>query len=347
MFDDQITWEQKPAWLNNLGVHSEIALASRIRLARNVKGVPFPQNAPESKLDEIVIQVQDIFEEMDQFTFWPIHRFSNQQRLLLQEKRLISPEFAKQSDHAALAFDSTGLTSIAVNEEDHIRLQVLDGGFNLEFLWGHINDVDQIFDRSLEYSFSDQLGYLTSSPTNTGTGLRISLLLHLPALELEGRLESIFEESNFFELNVCGFYGQGNDLFGSIYQISNRLTLGLTEFSLLDDFLKIGSEIVDKEQEARQRLLENRGIEVEDKVFRSLGILKHAKLLNTFEFIEHYSNLLLGINIGLIAEIDKQELHDLLLWTQPAHLQWRYGKELNSTEQDAVRAEVVKARLRI
>ena len=347
MFDDQIIWDKKPAWLSNLGDQSEIALASRIRLARNLKGLPFPKNASQNKLDEVIIQVRDIIGEMENFTFWPVHRFNDQQRLLLQEKRLISPEFAKKSDFAAVGLDASGLTSIIVNEEDHVRLQAIDSGLNINFLWEQVNSIDQVFDQTLGFSFSEELGYLTSSPTNTGTGLRISLLLHLPALEFEGSLESVFKRSYSFDLGVRGFFGDGIDVVGSIYQISNRLTLGLTEFSLLDDFLKIGSGIVDKEHKARQKLLENHGIEVEDKVFRSLGILKHAKLLSAFEFIEHYSNILLGINIGLITEIDKQELHDLLLWTQPAHLKLRFGKEFNTIEADVVRAEMVKTRLSI
>ncbi len=170
-------------------------------------------------------------------------------------------------------------------------------------------------------------------------------MMHLPALEMEGKLKSLFQTSENFELTVRGFYGEKSDVVGSIYQISNKLTLGWKEHELLEDLLKIALQIVDKEQEARQNLFENKSIEIEDKVFRSLGIIERARLLSSVEFIEHYSNFILGIKRGLVTDMEKQELQNLLLWVQPAHLQLLYGKNMSAIERDAIRADMVRMRL--
>ena len=343
-------WDNEPPWLNVGGVHSDITISSRIRLARNLQGYPFPQKASEEKLNEVLVQIQEIVENTAHFTefqFCKMQQLSKNECQLLMERRLISPEFAKRSRNRAVLFDKLGRSSIMVNEEDHFRLQLLDSGIKLEFLWGLIHDLEQKFEEKLGFSFSKDFGYLTSCPTNTGTGLRISVLMHLPALELEGKLDSIFYASDVFELEVRGFYGEKSDVVGSIYQISNKLTLGWTELKLLEDILKIALQIVDKEQEARKKIFETRNIEIEDKVFRTLGIIERARMLSSYELIEHYSNLIVGIDSGLIIDIEKQELQNILLWAQPAHLQLQYGEDLSEIERDVIRADMVRTRLRL
>jgi len=349
MSDINEIWEMPVPWLSGQGIHSDVALAGRMRLARNLENYPFPHHASEDKLEEIVTRIQDVITSqtvLPEATFIPLQRLSLSERQMLLERRLISPEFAQRSSHGAVVLDRQCRISLMVNEEDHIRLQALDAGMNLDLLWEQVHRVDMDLGKVLDYAFSEEFGSLTSCPTNTGTGLRISILMYLPALALdEGNLGAIFHQANPAGLTVRGFYGEGSDVVGNIYQISNKLTLGWTEFRLLEDLLKIASQIVDKEQDARRKLMENRHIDVEDKIFRSLGLLERARKLSSREFIEQYANLMLGILIGLITEIEPQALHELILWVQPAHLQWQYGKDLSPVERDVYRAEMVRTKL--
>ncbi len=347
MFRLQQIWEQPVPWLSD-GPHSDVVLASRIRLARNLENLPFPHHAPNENLDEVIAKVCDavrISSVVPEENFIEDGELSSADRQLLLERRLISPEFAQRARRAAVVFDETGRTSIMVNEEDHLRLQILDAGLNLEFLYEQIQEVDRALGQILEFAFSQEFGYLTSCPTNTGTGLRVSVLMHLPALDATEGLKAALGQSSPSGLTIRGFYGEGSDVVGNIYQISNKLTLGWTELRLLEDLLKIAREIVDKEEKARLKLLEERSVEIEDRVFRSLGILERARILSSREFIEHYSNIMLGIHIGLITEIDPADLKELLLYVQPAHLQWQWGKEMPAADRDVYRAEFVRTRL--
>lgn len=350
MFEKQEIWDVKPNWLDGFGVYSDIIVASRIRLARNLKNFWFPHKASPDQLEEVLAQVSDAVEDTRRFTglsFWWIEEFSELERQLLLERKLISPEFVRKSEFTALALGEKGRVSVMVNEEDHLRIQFLDAGIQLDMLWDQIQNIERLLGQKLNYAFSNDFGYLTCCPTNTGTGLRGSILLHLPALEYAGQLESVFNEEKSFDLSIRGYYGEGSEVVGSMYQISNKLTLGLTELNLLDGLLKIAMKIVDKELKVRREFMENRSIGIQDKIFRSLGILERAKLISSSEFMQHYSNLMLGIDLGFLPDINRQDLQNLFLWTQPAHLQLRQGKELNALERDVLRAEMIKSELRL
>ncbi|HDL18027.1 MAG TPA: ATP--guanido phosphotransferase [Bacteroidetes bacterium] len=350
MFEKQKLWDVRPKWLDGFGVYSDIVVAGRIRLARNLKNFGFPHKASQDQLEKILTQVADAVEETRKFTglsFWWIEEFSELERQLLLERKVISPEFARKTERTALALGEWGRLSVMVNEEDHLRIQLLDTGIQLDVLWDQIQNIERLLAQKLIFSFSDDFGYLTCCPTNTGTGLRGSILLHLPALEHTGQLKSVFNEEKSFDLSIRGYFGEGSEVVGSMYQISNKLTLGLTEFNLLDGLLKIALKIVDKELKVRREFMENRNIGIQDKIFRSLGILERARLISSSEFMQHYSNLLLGIDLGYLPEINRLDLQNLFLWTQPAHLQWREGKELHALERDVMRAEIIKSELRL
>ena len=340
-------WEQPVCWLQD-GPHSDVVIASRIRLARNLENIPFPNHAEPESLEKVVSRVREavahagVFPEDQIFLSENLTPFDRQ---VLLERRLISPEFAQNNRETAVAVDDTARFSVMVNEEDHLRLQILDAGLDLELLWEKLRDLESALNRELNFAFSEEFGYLTACPTNTGTGMRVSVLMHLPALDATEGLKNALSQVSPSGLSVRGFYGEGSDVVGNIYQISNKLTLGWTELRLLEDLLKIAREIVDKEEKARQQLLEDHSIEIEDRIYRSLGILERARILSSREFIEHYSNLMLGIHIGLITEIDPADLRELLLWVQPAHLQAQWGKEMPAAERDVYRAEFVRQRL--
>ena len=339
--------EQPVPWLDE-GPHSDVVIASRIRLARNLENQPFPNHASSDSLQEIVLQVEWAVRNagvVPEGRFVRSGELSPGDRQLLLERRLISPEFARGVRESAVAVSEDFRFSVMVNEEDHLRIQILDAGLNLELLWEEIQAQERLLGQELPFAFSGEFGYLTACPTNTGTGMRVSVLMHLPALDATEGLQEALSQMSPSGLSVRGFYGEGSDVVGSIYQISNKLTLGWTELRLLEDLLKIAREVVDKEEKARRKLLEDRSIEIEDRVFRSLGILERARILSSREFIEHYSNLMLGIHIGLITDLDPAALRELLLWVQPAHLQWRWGKEMPAADRDAYRAEFVRSKL--
>jgi protein arginine kinase len=348
MYELDEIWDILPVWLKGESTYSDVIISSRIRLARNLDNFPFPTNATDKKLSDIVNEIQNIVEANEFFStmqFWRLSELSQPERQMLVERRLISPELSQKPDFGAAMFDSQNSISLMINEQDHFRLQIIDSGIELEYLWEKIHKIEQLFDEALHFSFSEDLGFLTSCPTNTGTGLRVSIVFNLPVLAFEGNLETVYDNPNLLKLTIKNYFGEENDIIGSIYQISNQLTLGWTEHKLLDAFLKIALQIVDKEQAARYKLLENRNVQIEDKVFRSLGVIERAKMISSVEFIEHYSNLKLGIELGLINKIEKHDLHELILWVQPAHLQWRFGKELNSLERELIRAEMIRTKL--
>ena len=341
---------EKPVpWLECTGLNTDVVISSRLRLARNLKQFPFPNNSQVKVLDDIVKEARQIFQSNSEFLDWEfssLDLFTYSEKQVLLERRFISPEFAKKTNHAAISIDESCNFSIMINEEDHFRIQILDSGMDLEMLWQSLNLVEEQLNQNISFAYDSQFGYLASNPLNSGSGLRVSVLLHLPALKITGGLGAIMNRAIFSGMMVNGFYGKGQDETGYIYQIYNNLAIGWNVPELLQIIIKIVRRVVDKEQEARQKLQEYRKrIDVEDKVFRSLGILERARKLRSREFMEHYSNLKLGTSLDIITEIDSDILQELLLWVQPAHLQYYFGDEMSLMEQEIFRAEMVRSRL--
>jgi len=233
-----------------------------------------------------------------------------------------------------------------VNEEDHLRIQALRSGLQLEEAWEQINKVDDALEQKLDYAFHPRFGYLTACPTNVGTGIRVSVMLHLPALKLTGEIEKVFRAAKDMRLAVRGLYGEGTEATGDFYQISNQTTLGKSEDDIIADFKHVVvPKIIDYEHHARKTLLNDRTVALDDKVCRALGILRAARLMTSDETLGHLSHLRMGVNLGRVKDIDLQKINELFLLTQPAHLQKLKGKKLEGDLRRAARAEFIRERL--
>src|SRR5437762_1841070 len=236
--------------------------------------------------------------------------------------------------------------SIMVNEEDHLRLQVLRSGLQLEEAWEQINKIDDALEAKLDWSFHPRFGYLTACPTNVGTGIRVSVMLHLPALKLTGEIEKVFRAAKDMRLAVRGLYGEGTEATGDFYQISNQTTLGKTEDEIISDFKhQVSPKIIDYEHHARRTLLNDRTVALDDKVCRALGILRSARLLASEATLLLLIHLRMGVNVGRVKDIDPRTLNELFLLTQPAHLQKIQGKKLEGDLRRAARADYIRQRL--
>ena len=251
-------------------------------------------------------------------------------RQLLVERHLISKPHAAAEGARGVAVGQNETLSIMVNEEDHLRIQVLRSGLQLEEAWEQINAVDDALESKLDFAFNARFGYLTACPTNVGTGIRVSVMLHLPALKLTGEIEKVFRAAKELRLAVRGLYGEGTEATGDFYQISNQTTLGKSEDEIIHDFKHVViPKIIEYEQHARRTLLNDRTVALDDKVHRALGTLRNARLMGSEETLGWLSHLRMGVNLGRVKGIDIRTLNELFLLTQPAHLQKMQGKKLD------------------
>ena len=339
---------ETPAWLDCNAPDSDVVLSSRVRLARNLRNVPFPNRAKPEILEGVLDQVEEAYssvEFLSKAMFFDMGQLSNDEQYILAERRVISPEFVGKTIPEGLILGDSGHFSIMINEEDHLRLQALDSGFQPEKLWGLTEQIDRQMSHLIDYAFSDEFGFLTACPTNTGTGLRVSLFMQLPGLSITERLENVLKKKPPSGLIIRGFYGEGSDVIGDIYQISNQFTLGWTEWRILEDIEEIARNIIEQERLARLEVIENDSVHLEDRVFRALGVIEHAKIISSLEFIELFASLKLGIVTGLLPEIDHQLLNDLLVMSQPMHIQRMAGRSLTPLERDIFRADFVRKNL--
>jgi protein arginine kinase len=340
---------KRPApWLNGSGPDSSVVLSSRIRLARNISEFPFPPAAPSDTREKIIDLAQSAFTripDLKKGTFFRSGDIDSLHQTFLAERHLISPQFMQDGSGRGLYIDDREKVSIMLNEEDHIRLQVLSSGMSLYDCWEFANKVDDEIGNVLQFEFDDEFGFLTACPTNVGTGLRASLLIHLPGLVLTREIDNVINRISKVGLMVRGFYGEGTDVLGNLFQISNQTTLGRTEEEVIDSLSKISSQIIEYEKGAQETLMKDAPEQIEDKVWRSYGILVHARVLTSNEVMNLLSALRLGLSLELIDRIDYKMLNELLIITQPAHLQKYVGREMDTTERDMIRADLIRQRL--
>ena len=340
---------KKPApWLNGEGPDSFVVLSSRIRLARNVSEFPFPPAASIDVREKIIDLLQDAFTRVPYLktgSFFKSSDVDSLSQLFLAERHLISPQFMQEGSGRGLLIDDDEKISIMLNEEDHIRLQVLSSGMSLYDCWEKANKVDTGLAQVLDYDFDDEFGFLTACPTNVGTGLRASILIHLPGLVLTREIDNVIGRISKVGLMVRGFYGEGTDVLGNLFQIANQTTLGRTEEEVIDSISKISKQIIEYEKNAQETLMKDAPDQIEDKVWRSYGILTNARVLTSNEVMNLLSALRLGLSLGLIDKFDYRELNELLIITQPAHLQKFVGREMDPNERDMIRADLVRNRL--
>ncbi|MFH2145343.1 MAG: protein arginine kinase [Candidatus Omnitrophota bacterium] len=342
--DDLI--KQTSGWLKNTGPNSEIIFSSRVRLARNLEKAVFTNRAKKKQQEQTLELISSAVSSLESIKnkglFLKILDMSNIDKQFLVERHLISRELAVNTDVKAVAFSVDEIISIMINEEDHMRIQLLQPGFNLDECWRKIDEVETELEKKLDFAFSVKWGYLTACPTNTGTGMRASVMLHLPALVLTKQIDRVIQAILKLGLTVRGLFGEGTEAAGNFFQISNQVSLGRSEEEIIDNIKRIIKQIIEYEQNARQVLLNQNKSSVADQVWRSYGILKNAHIISSSETIELLSNVRLGIDLGLIKQPTRETVNELFILTQPAHLQKLESKELSSRERDVKRAELIR-----
>lgn len=338
-------------WLRGAGPHSEIVISSRIRLARNLAGYPFVNRANRRQRFEILERCKNevMSGRLAEGVVWVSLPESNElDRLLLVERHLISRQHAQAGEDLprAVAIGADETFAIMVNEEDHLRIQVLRSGMQLSEAFDQINRLDDVLEEHLDFAYARRFGYLTACPTNAGTGIRVSVMLHLPALKLTGEIEKVRRAARDMHLAVRGMFGEGSDALGDLYQVSNQTTLGRSEQDILADFQNaVVPQIIAYEQQARQALLRQRLAQLDDKVWRAWALLTHARVIGSEEVLGLLSHLRLGVNLGRIDRIDIRTINELFLLTQPAHLQRLTGREMDAAGRREARAQLIRQRL--
>ncbi|MFL2876308.1 MAG: protein arginine kinase [Pontiellaceae bacterium] len=330
------------SWLET-GVDQGPVISSRVRLARNLDAYYFPSWAPENQKHAIWNQSHSLFSTIDRdYLCWEMGGTPGMDKDLLFERHLISQELATKDKDSGVFVSTDEMMSIMINEEDHIRIQALKPGLNVKEAWESASAIDDELEQTLTYAYNARLGYLTSCPSNVGTGLRASVMLHLPGLVLLEEMDSVINGISKIGLAVRGMWGEGTEAVGNIFQISNQITLGKVEEQIVNHLEQIVLELVDHELNARQRLMNEKQIIIKDHISRSFGLLSHAKLMASGEALNLLSTLRLGLDLSLINGINRQEMDQLFISTQPAHLQKIEGNELNPNERDIVRAEMLR-----
>jgi protein arginine kinase len=336
-------------WLRGSGPMSEVVISSRVRLARNLSGFPFLSRCSRTQRGALERRVRDTVlgaDIADKPFYVDLEQAPEVDRQLLVERHLISKPHAVGEGARGVAIAEDETVSIMVNEEDHLRVQVLRSGLQLDEAWEQISEIDDKLESKLDFSFHPRFGYLTACPTNVGTGIRVSVMLHLPALKLTGEIDKVFRAAKELRLAVRGLYGEGSEATGDFYQISNQTTLGKSEDDIISDFKhQVIPKIIDYEHHARRMLLNDRTVALDDKVCRALGILRTARLMASEETLFLLSHLRMGINLGRVTEVDIKRVNELFLLTQPAHLQKLQGKRLDGDVRRAARADFIRKRL--
>lgn len=324
---------------------SDVVISTRIRLARNLMDYEFPARLSIEKKCRVAAIVKDaalgIADAVSgRFSYIQMSELTQEEAVSLVERHLVSPEFISDRQGRGLLLLDNESASIMINEEDHIRIQVIRPNMDLEGAYEIADKIDDIFDSQLDYAFSERLGYLTQCPTNIGTGMRASLLLHLPALRESGAMGKIAASLSKLGFTIRGMYGEGADPKGSVYQLSNQVTLGISEKEAIDNLRDITMQLVSQERAAREAMAEN--ITILDSLYRSFGILHYAKLLSNDECWKLLSDLRFGVEIGIFENIDYDTINRLMIEVQPATLMKNIGKKLTSLERDQIRAELVR-----
>jgi protein arginine kinase len=336
-------------WFNDKGPESDIVISSRVRLARNLKDYPFPWKMSKEQETSLLNRIREAFmgngSVAKSFLFLDIQSLGPIDRHSIVEKHLISPELAESSRICGALISRDEKISIMVNEEDHLRIQALFGGLQIDKALGLCSKVDTYLEEKMDFAFDNRFGYLTCCPTNIGTGIRASAMLHLPALTMTGYIRGVLDACTKLGIAVRGLYGENSEASGNMYQISNQVTLGLADNEIVTNINHIAFQIIEQERTLRSELFKQNPSRMEDKVYRSLGIFSHARIMSTEEGMKLLSDVRLGVDMGIIKNINTEILNELLLLTQPATLQKMAGGPLGSEERDIMRAEVIRKKL--
>jgi protein arginine kinase len=337
-------------WLRGQGPQSEIVISSRIRLARNLASYPFIRRCSDA--DRVAVE-RTFREAIATVPEWKSLIYVNVSadlssidRQFLVERQLISRELSEASGARSVFIDHQETYSLMINEEDHLRMQVMHSGLDLDAAWQQISQMDDWLDERVPYAFHERLGYLTACPTNVGTGMRVSVMLHLPALVITQQIEKVFRSLQKMGLAVRGLYGEGSQAMGDFYQISNQVTLGRSETDLLKQVAEVIPVIIDYEHQARAFLVKESRKDLHDRVSRAYGILCTAQTISSEETLHLLSSVRMGIYLGLIKDLEIPTINKLFIHTQPAHLQKLRGMNLDTAERNVERAHYLQDHLR-
>ena len=336
------------SWLASSNSDDNVAISSRIRLARNLSSLTFPINSSESERNQILSIISPIIKKnkiLKGLTEFNINSLSEIDKCFLLERHLISRDFCKGGSGSSLIINETEACSLMINEEDHIRLQVMQPGLSLQNIWTIIDDIDKNLNKKISFAYNKTLGYLTSCPTNVGTGMRASVMLNLPGLTFAGHLNAVIRGVGKLGLTVRGLYGEGSECMGNLYQVSNQSTLGESEFQIIHRLEKIILQIINHEKNARQQLLETRQNFLQDYIGKAYGILRYSYILSSREALNLLSTLRMGVDLKMFTSLEIHTINDLFIAIQPAHLQKHSMKELSSVERNILRAKIIREKL--
>jgi len=335
-------------WLRGVGPESDIVISSRIRLARNLADYPFISRASDQDrvhiLNDLHESIQDIAQN-EEILCVNVEDLGGVDRQFLVERQLISRELAESRGARSVTIGRAENFSLMVNEEDHVRIQVMQSGLDLDTAWERINRIDDQIEQHVTYAFDETLGYLTACPTNVGTGMRVSVMLHLPALVMTRHIEKVFRSLHKISLAVRGLYGEGSQAMGDFYQISNQVTLGRAEEDIIKQVCDVVPVIIGYERQARDFLVREKQENLHDRVARAYGILRNAQTISSEETMHLLSSVRMGINLGLIEDLKIPVINELFIHTQPAHLQKLSGTELDTTDRNIERARYLRTHL--
>lgn len=341
----EVTCGYKSKWLETAGPEGEIVLSSRVRLARNIRDLPFPYLASDSQTEEVLRQVGNIYEKhapcFAGFSFWPVKDISSLSRQVLVEKRLVSPQLIREPRNSAFLLHADEAVSIMVNEEDHLRIQCLLPGLQLEEALQEAGKYDDLLEQELDFAFHEEWGYLTACPTNVGTGLRASVMAHLPGLVLTKQINRVLAAVAQVGLAVRGLHGEGSEISGNLVQVSNQITLGQSEEEIVRNLYGVTRQIMEQELQARQLMLNEGRDFLADRVNRALGLLKHALLMPAAEAMQHLSDVRLGVDLRLVEGVPANVFKELMVMQSPACLQLAAERELTGLEFDRERGRVI------
>ena len=335
------------SWINETGPARDVVLSSRTRIARNVANIPFPSIMKPEHGEQVAQKIRSCFSsntslEEPRFNFMYMRDVPAVERQILVERHLASQDLMENIKVSALLLDTKEKVTVMINEEDHIRMQCILPGLQLNQAWEVLSKVDDVIEEQVEYAFHEKLGYLTCCPTNVGTGLRSSVMMHLPALTMNKQMNVILQTISKIGLTARGIYGEGSEALGSIYQISNQITLGPSEDDIISNLTIACKQIIDKERFARKALYKTSGIQFDDAVWRSIGILQNARVLEIKEFMALISQIRLGVSLGLVSAFTLEKIDGLMTIGQPAGIVKKSGKSADASEIDIIRADVIR-----
>ncbi|GIO34985.1 MULTISPECIES: protein arginine kinase [Paenibacillus] len=337
-------------WMRGTASDSDIVISSRVRIARNLQHMPFPLLATRQQSEEVLNRLAKVadtqaIKSLGTFYTVKLDEIEPIDKRVLVEKHLISPSLANESQNGAVMISEDESVSIMINEEDHLRIQCLYPGFQVREAWEKATAIDDQFEAEVDYAFDDKRGYLTSCPTNVGTGLRASVMMHLPALVMTQQINRILSAVSQVGLTVRGIYGEGSEAIGNLFQISNQITLGQTEYEIIDNLHSVVLQIIEHEKNARTRLMNDSRLRITDRIKRSYGILSYAEVMDSKEAGQRLSDVRLGIDLGIVQGPSIPVMNELNVMTQPGFLQKKYGHDMNSEERDIYRARLIRETL--